>query len=114
MAGPPVYDWQEVGTSSPYMMIHQTNGRLYWNAKTHQQLGNPPSVKLAYDEGTNSICVEYGFDFRIYNDDEGLISIDAHDALVECGLEFPLAGHIEGEPVYLLNSQSKMVFALGE
>lgn len=110
----PEYDWQEVGTQTPLMGIHKTTGALTWNAKAHQMIGFPKSVKVSYDEETNSIGVQYGFDYPVAMDNQNRYFVLAMDALEECGLVFPLDDHISGEPVYLLNSHNMLVFSLGE
>ena len=110
----PVYDWQAVGVSDPAMMVNKTTGDLVWNAKAHQMLGFPPSVSLFYDEGTNSITVKYGFDFVVRVSDVGRYYIGALAALTECGLSFPLANHIIGEPSILLDGGNRLLFSLGE
>lgn len=107
-----VYEWVDVGTTSPWMQIHKDTGNLYWNMRAHQMLGYPRAVRLLYDETANSIGIRWGFDFFVIVDDEGLFHIDAGDALQECGLEFPLADHITGEPTHQGDNRNLLIFSL--
>lgn len=109
----PEYDWQTIGETAPLMGIHKSTGDLYWNAKCHQKLGYPVAVVLAYDEEANSIRVVSGFDYAVAMDDAGRYYISALSALTECGLVFPLANHITGEPTHVINNNS-LIFSLGE
>ena len=109
----PEYDWQDVGTQVPEMGIHKTTGVLTWNAKAHQMIGFAKSVQLSYDEETNAIALQYGFDYAVAMDGQNRYFVHAQDALEECGLVFPLDDHLVGEPVYLLNSHNMIVFSLG-
>lgn len=107
----PEYDWQPVGVTTPQMGIHKTTGDLFWNAQCHQKLGYPKAVKLCYDEGTNSLRVCNGFDYSVAMDSAGRYYANALAALGECGLVFPLADHIIGEPTHSLNDNS-LIFSL--
>lgn len=109
----PEYDWSDVGETSAWMQVHKNNGNLYWNTRTHQLMGFPQAVCLCYDEGTNSLGIQQGLDFTVLTDDEGLYHIDASDAMQECGLSFPLADHISGEPIHQQDSRNLIVFDLG-
>ena len=104
--------WVVVGQVSPWVQIHKTSGKLSWNVRAHQMLGLPESVCLFHDTANHRLCVKVGYDFAVKTDDDGLLHIDAKDALIECGLVFPLEENYEAQPVLEINGGNQMVFPL--
>jgi len=107
-------NWQPVGAQAATMHIHKDNGRLFWNARTQQYLGNPQAVKIEFDADLQWISILKDSDYTVVEDEDGNYYIDAKDALEECGFSFPLSEHVYALPDEPESNINRVIFKLEE
>jgi len=105
-------NWQPVGTQAASIHINKKSGSIFWNARVHQMMGYPTSVRILYDESANSIGMMDGLDYIVQNDDDNEYKAEVREALEECGLEFPLDENITGVPDWPIDSRNMAILCL--